>query len=111
MRAWTCAPPIRTVRARRPPRPSFNPVREASDSTSWSREPSTISGKARRAFRRCLVAAQLARIAGGGEPQMYVGSLSSARDFLDVRDVVEAYLALARRGEGAKSITFAAVAP
>jgi GDP-4-dehydro-6-deoxy-D-mannose reductase len=33
---------------------------------------------------------------------MYVGSLSSARDFLDVRDVVEAYLALARRGEGAQ---------
>jgi GDP-4-dehydro-6-deoxy-D-mannose reductase len=48
------------------------------------------------------LAAQLARIAGGGEPQMYVGSLSSARDFLDVRDVVEAYLALARRGEGAQ---------
>ncbi len=47
-------------------------------------------------------AAQLARIAGGGEPQMYVGGLSSARDFLDVRDVVEAYLALARRGEGAQ---------
>lgn len=48
------------------------------------------------------LAAQLARIAGGAEPQMYVGSLSSARDFLDVRDVVEAYLALARRGEGAQ---------
>jgi GDP-4-dehydro-6-deoxy-D-mannose reductase len=48
------------------------------------------------------LAAQLARIADGGEPQMYVGSLSSARDFLDVRDVVEAYLALARRGEGAQ---------
>ncbi len=48
------------------------------------------------------MAAQLARIAGGGEPQMYVGGLSSARDFLDVRDVVEAYLALARRGEGAQ---------
>ena len=48
------------------------------------------------------LAAQLARIAGGGEPQMYVGNLSSARDFLDVRDVVEAYLALARRGEGAQ---------
>jgi GDP-4-dehydro-6-deoxy-D-mannose reductase len=32
---------------------------------------------------------------------MYVGNLASGRDFLDVRDVVEAYLALARRGEGA----------
>jgi GDP-4-dehydro-6-deoxy-D-mannose reductase len=48
------------------------------------------------------MAQQLARIAGGAEPQMYVGSLASARDFLDVRDVVEAYLALARRGEGAQ---------
>jgi GDP-4-dehydro-6-deoxy-D-mannose reductase len=48
------------------------------------------------------MAAQLARIAGGGERQMNVGNLSSARDFLDVRDVVEAYLALARRGEGAQ---------
>ena len=53
-------------------------------------------------FVAASLAAQLARIAGGGEPQMYVGSLSSARDFLDVRDVVEAYLALARRGEGAQ---------
>jgi GDP-4-dehydro-6-deoxy-D-mannose reductase len=48
------------------------------------------------------MAHQLARIAGGGEPQMDVGNLSSARDFLDVRDVVEAYLTLARRGEGAQ---------
>ncbi|MFY9632480.1 MAG: GDP-mannose 4,6-dehydratase [Candidatus Cybelea sp.] len=47
------------------------------------------------------MAAQLARIAGGAQPQMYVGDLASGRDFLDVRDVVEAYLALARRGEGA----------
>jgi GDP-4-dehydro-6-deoxy-D-mannose reductase len=53
-------------------------------------------------FVAASLAAQLARIAGGGEPQMYVGSLSSARDFLDVRDVVEAYLALARRGKGAQ---------
>lgn len=47
------------------------------------------------------MARQLARIAGGAEPQMYVGNLAAARDFVDVRDVVEAYLALARRGEGA----------
>jgi GDP-4-dehydro-6-deoxy-D-mannose reductase len=47
------------------------------------------------------MAAQLARIAGGAQPQMYVGNLASGRDFMDVRDVVEAYLALARRGEGA----------
>ena len=33
---------------------------------------------------------------------MYVGNLAAARDFLDVRDAVEAYLTLARRGEGAQ---------
>jgi GDP-4-dehydro-6-deoxy-D-mannose reductase len=47
-------------------------------------------------------ATQLARIAGGAEPQMYVGNLGAARDFVDVRDAVEAYLTLARRGEGAQ---------
>lgn len=45
------------------------------------------------------LAAQLARIAGGAPPQLYVGDLSAARDFLDVRDVVRAYVALARDGE------------
>jgi GDP-4-dehydro-6-deoxy-D-mannose reductase len=44
------------------------------------------------------LAAQLARIAAGGPPQLLVGSLAAARDFLDVRDVVAAYVALARRG-------------
>lgn len=44
-------------------------------------------------------AAQLARIARGAPPQLFVGDLTPARDFLDVRDVVEAYLALARGGE------------
>jgi GDP-4-dehydro-6-deoxy-D-mannose reductase len=48
------------------------------------------------------LASQLARIAGGAEPQMYVGNLGAARDFLDVRDAVEAYLSLVRRGEGAQ---------
>lgn len=48
------------------------------------------------------MANQLANIAGGAEPQIYVGNLGTTRDFLDVRDVVEAYLALARRGEGAQ---------
>lgn len=52
-------------------------------------------------FAVASFAHQLARIAGGAEPQMYVGNLAAARDFLDVRDVVEAYLTLARRGEGA----------
>ncbi|MBV8345522.1 MAG: GDP-mannose 4,6-dehydratase [Candidatus Eremiobacteraeota bacterium] len=44
-------------------------------------------------------AAQLARIAAGGTPQLLTGNLEAARDFLDVRDVVAAYIALARRGE------------
>jgi GDP-4-dehydro-6-deoxy-D-mannose reductase len=45
------------------------------------------------------LAAQLARIAAGGPPQLLVGNLETARDFLDVRDVVAAYIALARDGE------------
>ena len=45
------------------------------------------------------LAAQLARIAAGAPPQLYVGNLETARDFLDVRDVVSAYIALAREGE------------
>ncbi|MBV8491587.1 MAG: GDP-mannose 4,6-dehydratase [Candidatus Eremiobacteraeota bacterium] len=44
-------------------------------------------------------AAQLARIAAGQPPLLEVGNLEAARDFLDVRDVVAAYLALARDGE------------
>lgn len=43
-------------------------------------------------------AAQLARIAAGGDPLLLVGNLGAARDFLDVRDVVAAYVALARDG-------------
>ncbi len=45
------------------------------------------------------LAAQLARIAAGAPPQLFVGNLAAARDFLDVRDVVAAYIALARDGE------------
>ena len=45
------------------------------------------------------LAAQLARIAAGAPPQLYVGNIDAARDFLDVRDVVAAYVALAREGE------------
>jgi GDP-4-dehydro-6-deoxy-D-mannose reductase len=43
-------------------------------------------------------AAQLARIARGGEPVLLVGNLEPRRDFLDVRDVVDAYAAIARSG-------------
>jgi GDP-4-dehydro-6-deoxy-D-mannose reductase len=45
------------------------------------------------------LAAQLVRIAAGAPPQLLVGNLTAARDFLDVRDVVNAYIALARDGE------------
>ncbi len=44
-------------------------------------------------------AAQLARLSrGSGNRELFVGNLSAERDFLDVRDVVAAYLALARDG-------------
>jgi GDP-4-dehydro-6-deoxy-D-mannose reductase len=45
-------------------------------------------------------ASQIARIEAGHQPPtLKVGDLSSERDFLDVRDVVEAYLALLADGE------------
>ena len=40
----------------------------------------------------------LAAIAAGAKPVLDVGNLAARRDFLDVRDVVEAYVALAERG-------------
>jgi GDP-4-dehydro-6-deoxy-D-mannose reductase len=40
----------------------------------------------------------LAAIAAGAKPVLGVGNLAARRDFLDVRDVVEAYVALAERG-------------
>ena len=50
-------------------------------------------------FAVASFASQLARIARGGPPELLVGELSAERDFLDVRDVVAAYLALLDRGE------------
>jgi GDP-4-dehydro-6-deoxy-D-mannose reductase len=49
-------------------------------------------------FAVASFAAQLASISGGANPQLYVGNLEARRDFLDVRDVVRAYVALARGG-------------
>jgi GDP-4-dehydro-6-deoxy-D-mannose reductase len=50
-------------------------------------------------FAVAAFAAQLARIAAGAAPVLLVGNIETARDFLDVRDVVAAYVALARDGE------------
>lgn len=44
------------------------------------------------------LAAQLAAVAAGEAPLLLVGNLNAARDFLDVRDVVAAYIALAFGG-------------
>ena len=49
-------------------------------------------------FAVASFAKQLASIAAGAQPVMYVGNLHAKRDFLDVRDVVQAYVALAQRG-------------
>ncbi len=50
-------------------------------------------------FAVASFAEQLAAIAAGGSPQLLVGNLEAKRDFLDVRDVVRAYVALAIDGE------------
>ncbi len=55
-------------------------------------------GQRSRDFVLASFAAQIAAIeAGKAEPRLKVGDLSKARDFLDVRDVVDAYLRLIDR--------------
>lgn len=49
-------------------------------------------------FAVAAFAQRLARIASGQERVLTVGNVESERDFLDVRDVVAAYIALAERG-------------
>jgi GDP-4-dehydro-6-deoxy-D-mannose reductase len=49
-------------------------------------------------------ALQLARIAAGGDSRLFVGNLAASRDFLDVRDVCAAYVALIEGGGAAGEI-------
>jgi GDP-4-dehydro-6-deoxy-D-mannose reductase len=56
-------------------------------------------------------AAQLARIACGGDSKLMVGNLSAQRDFLDVRDVVAAYVALAKDGVAGATYNVCSGAP
>jgi GDP-4-dehydro-6-deoxy-D-mannose reductase len=51
-------------------------------------------------FAVATFARQLAAIAAGAPPVMLVGNLTAQRDFLDVRDVCEAYVALLAYGKG-----------
>ncbi len=54
-------------------------------------------------FAVASFALALARIAAGGDPLLHVGNLEAERDFLDVRDVVAAYVLLLE-GQGAPGI-------
>jgi len=51
-------------------------------------------------FAVVAFALQIARVAAGGPPRVLVGNLDASRDFLDVRDVCDAY-ALLLEGRGA----------
>ncbi len=51
-----------------------------------------------RRFAVASFALQLARIAAGSEPLLLVGNLEAERDYLDVRDVVAAYVLLLEGG-------------
>jgi GDP-4-dehydro-6-deoxy-D-mannose reductase len=59
-------------------------------------------------FALAAFARQLAAIrAGAAEPVLRVGNLQARRDYLDVRDVVRAYLTLLERGESERTYNVA----
>ncbi|MBV8117860.1 MAG: GDP-mannose 4,6-dehydratase [Candidatus Eremiobacteraeota bacterium] len=62
-------------------------------------------------FAVASFASQLAGIARGGDPVLHVGNLDSSRDFLDVRDVVEAYVQLAERGRSGETYNVCSGSP
>jgi GDP-4-dehydro-6-deoxy-D-mannose reductase len=63
-------------------------------------------------FALAAFAQQLARIgAGVAEPVLRVGNLQARRDYLDVRDVVRAYLLLIERGEPGRAYNVASGEP
>jgi nucleoside-diphosphate-sugar epimerase len=63
------------------------------------------------ALRGCLVCLAARAIAAGGNPLLHVGNLDAQRDFLDVRDVVAAYvLLLEGAGDDGESTTSPAAA-
>jgi len=64
-----------------------------------SRSFNTIGPGQDERFAVPAFAKQLARVAAGETHVMLVGNLSAQRDFLDVRDVADAYVALLERGE------------
>ena len=100
-----CAPPIPTARAKPPPRRCCSrESRSFGLDVVIARAFNHIGPGQNERFVVASLAAQLARIAAGGPPQLFVGNLDAARDFLDVRDVVAAYVALARDGERGGSL-------
>ena len=95
-----CGRAIRTAPAKPRPKLSCWARRAASElDVVIARGFNHIGPGQKEHFVVASLAAQLARIAAGGPPQLFVGNLDAARDFLDVRDVVAAYVALARHGE------------